>query len=191
VVAEAPRGPASRFPAHAGVILAIAAFAILAATVGTVAGVVYLREERRAVGSSLVERFLEERVVNRREAWFEVGDLDVAVLEVRVLDDGRVGLRILVIAQEGADADRWTLATTLPSQVEPRPGRTFVPGLVDQGAERTRIADFVVAAPSGIGREFEVRVVDIVTGAEVGAFGVDLDDLRVPQEHLDPSTAAD
>jgi hypothetical protein len=181
VVAEVPRGPASWFPPHAGVILAIAAFAILAATVGTAAGVVYLREERRVVGSSLVERFLEEQVVNRREAWFEVGDLDVTVLEVRELDDGRVGLRVLVIAEEGAGADRWTLATTLPSQVEPRPGRTFVPGVVDEGARSTRIADFVVAAPSGLGREFEVRVVDIVTRAEVGAFVVDLDDLSVPE----------
>jgi hypothetical protein len=170
-------------------MLAIAAFAILAASVGTVAGVVFLREERRAVGSSLVERFLEEPVLNRREAWFEVGDLDVAVLEVRPLDDGRVGLRILVISEEGASADRWTLATTtLPSQVEPRPGRTFVPGLVEEGAQPTRIGDFVVAAPSGLGREFEVRVVDVVTGAEVGAFGVDLDDLSVP-EHLGADAA--
>lgn len=188
MVAEAPRRTASGFPPHAGVMLAIAVFAILAATVGTVAGVLFLREERRAVGSSLVERFLEEPVVNRREAWFEVGDLDVAVLEVRELDDGRVGLRVLVIAEEGASADRWTLATTLPSQVEPRPGHTFVPGLVEEGAQPTRIGDFVVAAPSGLGREFEVRVVDVVTGAEVGAFDVDLDELSVP-EHLGAGSA--
>ena len=188
MVAEAPRGTASRFPPYAGVMLAIAAFAILAASVGTVAGVVFLREERRAVGSSLVERFLEEPVVNRREAWFEVGDLDVAVLEVRPLDDGRVGLRILVIAEEGASADRWTLATTLPSQVEPRPGHTFVPGVVDESAQRTRVADFVVAAPSGLERAFEVRVVDMATGAEVGTFDVDLDDLSA-QEHLGPGAA--
>ena len=164
-------------------MLAIAAFAILAASVGTVAGVVFLREERRAVGSSLVERFLEEPVLNRREAWFEV-----AVLEVRPIDDGRVGLRILVIAEEGASADRWTLATTLPSQLEPRPGHTFVPGVVDESAQRTRVADFVVAAPSGLGRAFEVRVVDIATGAEVGTFDVDLDDLSVP-EHLGTGAA--
>jgi hypothetical protein len=170
-------------------MLAIAAFAILAATVGTVAGVLYLREERRAVGSSLVERFLEEPVVNRREAWFEVGDLDVAVLEVRELDDGRFGLRILVIVEEGASADRWTLATTLPSQVEPRPGHTFVPGVVDGSAQRTRVGDFVVAAPSGLGREFEVRIVDVVTGAEVGAVDVDLNDLSVP-EHVGTGAAA-
>jgi hypothetical protein len=171
-------------------MLAIAAFAILAATVGTVAGVLVLRDERRAVGSSLVERFLEEPVVSRREAWFEVGDLDVAVLEVRGLADGRVGLRVLVIAAEGASADRWTLATTrLPSQVEPRPGHTVVPGVVDHGAERTRVADFVVAAPSGLGRVFEVRVVDIATGAEAGAFEVNLDELAVP-EHLGAGGAA-
>ncbi len=190
MVAEAPRKASSGFPPHAGVMLAIAAFAILAATVGTVAGVLVLRDERRAVGSSLVERFLEEPVVSRREAWFEVGDLDVAVLEVRGLADGRVGLRVLVIAEEGASADRWTLATTtLPSQVEPRPGHTFVPGVVDKGAERTRVADFVVAAPSGLGRAFEVRVVDIATGAEAGAFDVDLDELSVP-EHLGAGGAA-
>jgi hypothetical protein len=79
--------------------------------------------------------------------------------------------------------------TTLPSQVEPRPGHTFVPGVVGPGAERTRVADFVVAAPSGLGRAFEVRVIDVATGAEAGAFAVDLDELAVPG-HLGVGGAA-
>jgi hypothetical protein len=187
VVIEAPRGPTSRVPAHVGVLLAVAVVAILVAAVGTGAGVVFLRREHQAVGASLAERFLQAPVVNAREAWFEVGDLEVGVLEVRPLDDGQVGVRVLLIAAEGAPADRWTLITELPSQVEPRPGRTFVPGIVDEDVPRTRVGDFVLATPSGLGRELEVRVVDVGTTEEIGAFTIDLDDLSVP-DHVGAGT---
>lgn len=175
VTEPAPR----RFPVHMAMLAVVVVAAILAAAAWIGVEAMALRREHQAAGATLEERFTEAPIVNQREAWFTIGDLDLGVLEVRPLDDGRLGLRVLVVAEEGARGDCCTLTTAMSAQVTSRPGRTMVPGLADE-TQVSRIEDLVLAVPASLGRRFEVGVVDVETGDEVGSFTVELDGLRVP-----------
>jgi hypothetical protein len=70
------------------------------------------RERERMIDSLLPTQFHEAPMVNQREAWSTVDGLDIGVVQVRPLADGRLGFRILLIATEASrlSGDCCTLA---------------------------------------------------------------------------------
>ena len=145
--------------------------------------VISTRRDEQIINSWLPTQFYEATMVNGREAWFAVGSLDIGVLQVRPLADGRIGIRILLIATEprGLMGDCCMLVTEPPSETESilgLRGDLLTPG---ETTLRTRLEDFMLAVPAEAGRTLEVHVVEVGTMDEVGSFTVSLDDLRVPK----------
>ena len=184
MVAEAPVVAHRRFRLHVVILTVLAVLGAAAAAAWIGAEMISDRRRQQIVDSYLSTRFYEAPMVNRLEAWFEVGDLDVGVLQVRPLADGRIGLRVLLVADgpDGSRGDCCMLVTRPPSETESTPGLRGAPLVFGERMLPTRLEDFMLAVPADAGRTFDVSVVDVGTRDEVGSFTVNLDDLRVPED---------
>ncbi len=145
----------------------------------------WLRGERLGAlhDASLTTLFEEAPIANRREAWFRVDRLDIGVVEARPLADGRLGLRVLVLSQDGS-GECCTL-TSPAAEIESRLG--FESVSTDDGTEvePPRLEEFTFALPAG-SDPIEVDVVDLVTDTSIGSFEIELGDLRLPADPWAP-----